>query len=117
MFQNGDAQNDIQTAATYPGQCFRQGPFDRRDLRIVFDVGRQCKIYQYGVLHFGNDRSNERCLIAATEISNPLSAKRTRILPDLISGQPNAKPVDDRRLVLLPVRPFAHAFRGGITSA
>src|SRR5437870_2929768 len=118
MFKNRDAQYDVETAAGYRCQRVGQVSFDRGDLRLFFEIRSQCRIDQDGSFYLRQNRSDERCLIAAAEVANFFSAKRTRMLPDLISGQPDAKPVHESGRIILPVRSFPRPSRGGgFTSA
>src|SRR2546427_4675223 len=118
MLENGDTQYDVETAARYCGQHVRQISFDGGDLRLFFQIRSQCRIDQHGSVYIRQDGSNETRLIAAAEVANFFSAKATRMLPDLIAGQPDAKPVDERRLIIFPVCPCPRAFlRRAFTSA
>src|SRR5438105_5718272 len=84
MFQNRDAQYDVQTGRGYPAEHVGQDSLDGSDFRFYFKVRCQRRIHQYGAFDLRNDRPDEVRLVSAAEISNLLPRKGIHVFSDLM---------------------------------
>jgi hypothetical protein len=102
VLENGNTENDIQTGGRYLFENLRKYPFNCCDLWFVLQITGKCGVYKNCPFQIRKNGANESSVVATSEITDSFVVERSRALPDLMRGQPDAESIDNRRTVILP---------------